>query len=207
MFEYKFKIEKDRIYRNYKPTDVVDFKTWLESNYDMGNEHFNMIIAEDDKYIKFLYKGYYTLNKEELKQQILGRLRIFKEYFITEYCADLQVDYLDIKSANHKNAKERLEILMSVKNSKQKKELFEVFSILKKDFMSFEPLVAIDDLEEPKVNEKEDTKPEEDKPKLVGKAKDRANEQDNQFSKEFDGLVSTVVVEPDIDYDYEDDEL
>lgn len=208
MFEYKMKIEKERIYRNYKQSDVIDFKTWLIDNYELKNDEFIMVVNDENKYFKFNIRGLKMLDNNETKEYILGLLTDYKEYFIGEYCSVLQGHYIDIKSEKHKEIKARLDILMSIKGSKDRLSLFVTLSKIKEDFMSFEPLVAAADLEEPKVNNKVDSITNKGKAKLVGKARDRVNERDNQKETvdiDFDNIDDDCA-EPIVD-DYDEETL
>lgn len=141
MFKFKFKIEKDRVYRAHRAKDVFSFSEWFYKIYMKDKPKYMFEVNESDKYIKFKLQTYAETEKEVVAAFLLKVITKFKEDFIKKLTGDLRVKYLDTQHKEHKETKKYMDIFMFDSRGEEVMSLFEYINGLKESFMSFELMV------------------------------------------------------------------
>lgn len=136
MNEYRFKIEKNRVYKAYEASDVMSFETWLKTVYLTRDVRYMFLVSEDDTYIKMKLQTYKEWGKETVREFIVTVLRDFKSYFIQAIIGDFRVAYLDPEHTHHAFMVEEIDALRYDIYGNERSSLYDIFAKMEEDFMT-----------------------------------------------------------------------
>lgn len=165
MGEHRFKIEKNRVYRQYDPEQVIPFSKWLREVYMTPQGRRMFYAQENDTHIKIKITTVGLMEKEKVRAFLLTVLSDFKQYFIQGILGDLRVAYLDDTESSHKEVKDMIDSQRYDADNVEIASVYDILAEIENSFMSLEVFEgnvgAVEKVEEVIKTEKETLNDEE----------------------------------------------